>query len=234
MNNLALTLRNSYQAIDKKKLAQVEENISAGEAAPTHNTLKTSPAQSAGSTPPPAGLPSGAPAAGPQQQLAPQQGAMPPAAPPSDTQQAGVGEQNPQAVEAPAPLPNVTPLSTTPSRGGKGRRKTSADREQLTLLLKKQAEGGWFSGWGGGAGIKNLVNRTLGRIGQPKKPQSAAPQTQQSAAPQTQQKEKPPAPKPVAKRSPEEIQRRLAAGRKKQEAEIAAHKAKFKSSPQAD
>ena len=84
MKRLALTLRNSYQAIDRTKLAQVEEKISEGEATPVHNKLKTSPAATGAS----GGLATGFSPTAPAQAQAtadPQQGAMPPSPGPSST-----------------------------------------------------------------------------------------------------------------------------------------------------
>jgi len=136
MIRYALAIRDLYEPIEREKRAQVEENIAAGEAAPVHNTLKTSPAQSGGSGPAPRGLPSSPPAGASQAQVAPQQGAMPPAAPPSANQ---VQNLDRGGIAPPvSPLPNTSVMNRNPMSSGKAKKK-SASREEKIARLKKMA-----------------------------------------------------------------------------------------------
>lgn len=141
MIRYALHIRENYEPIDKEKRAQVEENLAVGEAAPTHNELKTSPptAKDTG-TGKPAGLRSGPPMSGAQEQLAPQQGAMPPAAPPGQAQEVNL-QQEPQPPPVP---PNTSALNRKPSTSGKG--KKTASREENIARIKKLA-GRWQDAW---------------------------------------------------------------------------------------
>lgn len=136
MKRLALTLRNSYQPIDRTKLAQVEESMSEGEATPVYNKLKTSPAASG-----PAGGPAkGPPAAQTQAQMSaapPAEGAMPPAPVPASTQAQGAGEQNPLPPGHPVSA-TTSILSGSPTRGGKGRTKAA---QAYIDQIKKLADG---------------------------------------------------------------------------------------------